>query len=104
VLDTAALSFYISCGGHYIVDAAKFLYSQAMTKLPAAEETFASVIEPGRSGKPKLQIFSSEKTFEHRILVAGCDPALSVLARYAQTAGIGLVLAHRKINTLEQHR
>jgi hypothetical protein len=32
------------------------------------------------------------------------DMVYAMTARYAQTAGIGLVLAHRKINTLEQHR
>jgi molybdate-binding protein len=62
--------------------------------LPAAD---AAVMEGGvRSGKAKLQVFGSENNnFDNRILVAGCDPGLSVLARYAQSAGIELVLAHR---------
>jgi putative molybdopterin biosynthesis protein len=62
--------------------------------LPAAD---AVVTEGGqRSGKTKLDLFGSEESnFDSRILVAGCDPGLSVLARYAQTAGIELVLAHR---------
>jgi putative molybdopterin biosynthesis protein len=29
------------------------------------------------------------------VLIAGCDPAISVLARHVQTAGVELVLAHR---------
>jgi molybdate-binding protein/DNA-binding XRE family transcriptional regulator len=61
--------------------------------LPAAD---AAVAERGtRAGKAKLDIFDAESKFENRILVAGCDPALSVLARYAQAAGSELVLAHR---------
>ncbi|MFL6446172.1 MAG: substrate-binding domain-containing protein [Bryobacteraceae bacterium] len=62
--------------------------------LPAAD---AVVMEGGqRSGKTKLELFRSEiDTFDNRILVAGCDPGLSVLARYAQSAGVELVLAHR---------
>ena len=48
-----------------------------------------------QSGKTKLRVFGSENNFDNRILVAGCDPGLSVLARYAQSAGIELVLAHR---------
>ncbi len=61
--------------------------------LPAAD---AAVAERGtRAGKAKLDIFDGESKFENRILVAGCDPALSVLARYAQAAGSELVLAHR---------
>ena len=44
---------------------------------------------------PQVQIFQSEGDFANRILVAGCDPGISVLARHVQTAGIELVLAHR---------
>jgi len=48
-----------------------------------------------RAGKTKVQIFRSEGEFDKRILVAGCDPGISILARHVQTAGIELVLAHR---------
>jgi molybdate-binding protein len=61
--------------------------------LPAADGAVAG--RATRSGKAKLQIFGTENKFEDRILVAGCDPGLSVVARYAQSAGIELVLAHR---------
>ena len=50
---------------------------------------------PTARGKAKVQVFHSESDFQHRLLVAGCDPAISVLARHVQTAGIELVLAHR---------
>ena len=42
-----------------------------------------------------MQIFQSGHDLRNRILVAGCDPAISVLARHVQAAGIELVLAHR---------
>ena len=46
-------------------------------------------------GATKVQVFQSGESFRDRILVAGCDPGISVLARHMQTAGIELVLAHR---------
>jgi putative molybdopterin biosynthesis protein len=46
-------------------------------------------------GKAQVEIFQSEGDFTNRILVAGCDPGISVLARHVQSAGIELVLAHR---------
>ena len=49
----------------------------------------------GRQGKTKVQVFHEDDEFRHRILVAGCDPGISVLARHVRAAGIELVLAHR---------
>ena len=60
---------------------------------PAADAVVAG--KPGRQGKTKVQIFQEEDDFTNRILVAGCDPGISVLARHVQAAGIELVLAHR---------
>ncbi len=48
-----------------------------------------------RQGKAHVEIFQSETNFSNRILVAGCDPGISVLARHVQAAGVELVLAHR---------
>jgi putative molybdopterin biosynthesis protein len=53
------------------------------------------VDEPGRHDKTRVQIFQAECDFTNRILVAGCDPGISVLSRHVQAAGIELVLAHR---------
>jgi len=50
---------------------------------------------PERQGKTRIEIFQEEGDFSNRILVAGCDPGISVLSRHAQAAGIELVLAHR---------
>ena len=46
-------------------------------------------------GKAKVEIFQTEGDFANRILVAGCDPGISVLARHVQSSGAELVLAHR---------
>ena len=51
--------------------------------------------KPRRQGKTRVQIFQEEDDFTNRILVAGCDPGISVLSRHVQAAGIELVLAHR---------
>lgn len=45
--------------------------------------------------KAQVQLFQAEAELGHRLLMAGCDPAMSVLARHVQKAGIELVLAHR---------
>jgi len=49
---------------------------------------------PANRGRAQVQVFH-EDAFRNRILVAGCDPGISVLARHVQPAGVELVLAHR---------
>jgi putative molybdopterin biosynthesis protein len=72
-----------------------------MASIPSAVQWYfpasdaVVVRKPVRRGKAKVQVFHSEVDFRNRILVAGCDPGISVLARHVQTAGIELVLAHR---------
>jgi molybdate-binding protein/DNA-binding XRE family transcriptional regulator len=60
---------------------------------PATDAVIAD--KPGHEGKTRVQIFQEADTFTNRILVAGCDPGISVLSRHVQAAGIELVLAHR---------
>lgn len=48
-----------------------------------------------RREKARVQIFDPDQRFANRILIAGCDPGISVLARHVQAAGIELVAAHR---------
>jgi putative molybdopterin biosynthesis protein len=60
---------------------------------PATDAVVAD--EPRKRGKTRVQIFQAEGDFTNRILVAGCDPGISVLSRHVQAAGIELVLAHR---------
>jgi molybdate-binding protein/DNA-binding XRE family transcriptional regulator len=47
------------------------------------------------TGKTTVRVFNNEDDFSRRILVAGCDPGISVLSRHLATAGVELVLAHR---------
>ena len=61
--------------------------------LPASDAIVAGKTAGG--GKTNVQIHHAEGDFRSRILVAGCDPGMSVLARHAQAAGVELVLAHR---------
>ena len=51
--------------------------------------------KPKGGGKTKVQVFRPDSEFRGRILVAGCDPGISVLARHVQASGVELVLAHR---------
>jgi putative molybdopterin biosynthesis protein len=51
--------------------------------------------EPVEGGKTKVQIYHPDGDFRDRILVAGCDPGISVLARHVRQAGVELVLVHR---------
>jgi molybdate-binding protein/DNA-binding XRE family transcriptional regulator len=58
--------------------------------LPASDATMGMM-----NAGSKAQIYDPDANFRNRILVAGCDPAISVLARHMQSAGIELILAHR---------
>jgi putative molybdopterin biosynthesis protein len=64
--------------------------------LPPAD---AVVMDVGGKGmeprKARVQLFRGEGDFGHRLLMAGCDPAMSVLARHLRKADVELVLAHR---------
>jgi putative molybdopterin biosynthesis protein len=60
---------------------------------PATDAVVAD--KPGPQGKTRVQVFQAEDDFTNRILVAGCDPGVSVLSRHVQAAGVELVLAHR---------
>jgi putative molybdopterin biosynthesis protein len=47
------------------------------------------------SGKNSVRLHEPEADLGKRVLFAGCDPAMGVLARYLQAAGIELVLLHQ---------
>jgi molybdate-binding protein/DNA-binding XRE family transcriptional regulator len=68
----------------------------AAWNLPPAD---AVLIDAGRSAKSKgkatVQLFEDEKELGKRLLVAGCDPGISVLSRHLQRAGIELVAVSR---------
>ncbi len=61
--------------------------------LPPADAVVIDSAEKAR--KARVQPFQEEEQFGNRLLMAGCDPAMSVLARHLQKANIELVLAHR---------
>jgi len=48
-----------------------------------------------KNGRTDVQVFDAADDFRNRVLIAGCDPGISVLARHLQASGIELVLAHR---------
>jgi putative molybdopterin biosynthesis protein len=62
--------------------------------LPPAD---AVLIDAGkRSGRAKVQFFrSEEKQFRKRLLIAGCDPGISVLLRHLQREGVEAVVSYR---------
>ncbi len=60
---------------------------------PATDAVVAASVHSG--SKTEVQVFQADAGFANRVLVAGCDPGISVLSRHVQAAGIELVLAHR---------
>ena len=62
--------------------------------LPPAD---AVLIDPGkRGGKAKIQLFNNEeKMFRKRLLIAGCDPGISVLQRQLQREGVEALAVYR---------
>jgi len=62
--------------------------------LPPAD---AVLLEAGkRGGKAKIQLFNNEeKIFRKRLLIAGCDPGISVLLRQLQRQGVEAVAVYR---------
>jgi putative molybdopterin biosynthesis protein len=48
-----------------------------------------------RPGKGRVQLFQEETRFRKRLLIAGCDPGISVLLRHLQREGVEAVVAYR---------
>ena len=68
-------------------------YPEAVNwKLPLADGV---LVDPSgaakRKGKATVRLFNDEKDLGKRLLVAGCDPGISVLGRHLQRAGVELV-------------
>jgi len=61
--------------------------------LPTADAVLVEA--PAQTGKATVQLFHNEYDLANRILVAGCDPGISVLARHVLRAGVELVVAQR---------
>lgn len=61
--------------------------------LPTAD---AVLVEgPHAGGKAAVQPFHADYDLANRVLIAGCDPGISVLARHVLRAGVELVVAQR---------
>lgn len=75
----------------------ELLVASAPSALPWFFPSTDGVItnESQQRGKARVQIFQPDGEFANRILIAGCDPGISVLSRHVQAAGVELVLAHR---------
>ena len=61
--------------------------------LPASDGVVSCPAADGAHAKVRL--YEQEADFGGRVLVAGCDPAIPVLARHVQRAGVELIVAHR---------
>lgn len=59
--------------------------------LPLAD----AVLSAKRTDKITVQLFGEERDLTKRVMVAGCDPGISVLSRHVQRAGIELVAVNR---------
>jgi putative molybdopterin biosynthesis protein len=62
---------------------------------PSPFPWFLSPSDAIMTGKTRAQVADPTADFSNRLLVAGCDPAISVLARHIQSSGVELILAHR---------
>jgi putative molybdopterin biosynthesis protein len=65
---------------------------------PVSDAVVVSAAAPGKlpkNGRTDVQVFDAADDFRNRVLIAGCDPGISVLAHHLQSAGVELVLAHR---------
>ena len=64
-------------------------------ELPAAD---AFLVSPGKgpraNQKTRVQLFHDDEQLKNRVVIAGCDPGVSVLARHLRKAGVEPVLAH----------
>jgi molybdate-binding protein/DNA-binding XRE family transcriptional regulator len=61
--------------------------------LPASDAAISGN-KPVR-GTARISIHQPEADFGNRVLLAGCDPAMGMVARYLQSAGVELVLLHQ---------
>jgi putative molybdopterin biosynthesis protein len=53
--------------------------SPILAELPAAD---AILVAPGTTGKSAVQLLNTTQNFADRLVIAGCDPAMPVLAQY----------------------
>jgi len=62
--------------------------------LPPADAVLIEAAKQ-RPGRARVQLFQEPKQFPRRLLIAGCDPGISVLLRHLQREGVEAVVAYR---------
>lgn len=63
--------------------------------LPLADGTITGTAgKVSRQSKITVELFAPAQEYEKRLLMAGCDPGISVLARHLGLQGVNLVAAH----------
>ncbi len=60
--------------------------------LPASDAVADSAAQTGRV---KVRVHRSQPDLENHLIIAGCDPATSILSRHLQRAGVEPILVHR---------
>jgi molybdate-binding protein/DNA-binding XRE family transcriptional regulator len=63
--------------------------------LPPADGVLLSKPRGGKTGAVQVQPFSGNLDLSKRLLAAGCDPGISVLARHLRRGGVELVVLNR---------
>src|SRR6266852_4185578 len=59
-----------------------------MACAPSAVPWYFPASDAVAQGRGRVQVFQREDDFRGRILIAGCDPGISVLARHVEAAGV----------------
>lgn len=64
--------------------------------LPLADAMIAgAAVKSNRQLKTTVEMFGAAPDLEKRLLMAGCDPGISILARHLGQQGVNLIVAHR---------
>src|SRR5437773_3111411 len=66
--------------------------SPLIWELPPADAFLIGASQP--KSRVRVRLFHDSERLKNRLVVAGCDPGMSVLARYALKAGVELVMIH----------
>jgi molybdate-binding protein/DNA-binding XRE family transcriptional regulator len=68
----------------------------ATWSLPLADGTIASFVTKSNGrANTSVKLFAPNQDLEKRLLMAGCDPGISILGRHLGQQGVNLVVAHR---------
>ena len=65
---------------------------QSPWHLPESDGSFVRALPGGRA---EVEAFDPDEMFSGRLLLAGCDPAVSLLTRYLRESGAALIATHR---------